>query len=187
MRKNILMIMAVALLAAWTPARSEAAGPQEAKKEQTKQEPTAKGTLQSSEKKDESFYRVDYVVSELDHGKRTNVRNFTLKVKDGERSSFHVGNQIPIAAAGGGFQYRDVGVRIDTWVKPTQDSGVSVSTRMEISSVAEPATTQAPITRSFSLEDNSLVEPGKPTLIGGIDDAASDRRYEVEVTVTKVK
>jgi len=34
---------------------------------------------------------------------------------------------------------------------------------------------------------DSLIPPAKPTVIGSMDDVASNHRYEIEVTATKVK
>jgi hypothetical protein len=31
------------------------------------------------------------------------------------------------------------------------------------------------------------VKPGKPTLVASMDDVVTNRRYEIEVTATKVK
>ena len=41
--------------------------------------------------------------------------------------------------------------------------------------------------RRLHLEDDTLVVPRKSAVVGSIDDVTADRRYEVEVTATKVK
>ena len=43
------------------------------------------------------------------------------------------------------------------------------------------------VTRHLDLEDDALVVPGKPGMVGSIDDVTAERRYEVEVIATKVK
>jgi len=49
------------------------------------------------------------------------------------------------------------------------------------------STPSTPVIRRLHLEDDTLVVPGKPAVVGSIDDVTADRRYEVEVTATKVK
>jgi hypothetical protein len=44
-----------------------------------------------------------------------------------------------------------------------------------------------PVFRRVSTNVTAAVSPGKPTLIGSMDDVTSNRRFEIEATVTKVK
>ena len=189
MSKKTLAIFVLTLVAASTTTQLRAASPQEPKSEQAKEQQSGKGVLQSSGR-NHDFYRVEYAIYELDHGKRTNARNFMLKAEEGSRSSFRVGNRVPIPSpSGSGFTFENVGVNIDSWVK-VGDTGVSLHSRININSMADSETANhptPPVFRSFELEDDSLVDPAKSTLIGGIDDAASNRRYEIEVTVTRNK
>jgi hypothetical protein len=41
--------------------------------------------------------------------------------------------------------------------------------------------------RTERTEVESIVRPGKPTLVASMDDVVTNRRYEIEVTATKVK
>lgn len=136
-----------------------------------------------------AFYRVDYSIYELEHGKRTNTRTYTLKLQDDDWVRSRVGNRIPITGADGKITYSDVGVNLDSRLRRNEDS-VWIRTTLEISSVAPPAgssTPSTPVIRNMRFEDTSPVELGKATLVGALDDATSDRRYEVEITATKIK
>src|ERR1700737_3271348 len=55
-----------------------------------------------------TFYRIEYVVTELDNGKAVNRRNYTLSISDGSQGSVRIGNRVPVSNAGGGFNYLDV-------------------------------------------------------------------------------
>jgi hypothetical protein len=44
-----------------------------------------------------------------------------------------------------------------------------------------------PVFRTERTEVESIVRPGKPTLVASMDDVVTNRRYEIEVTATKVK
>jgi hypothetical protein len=74
---------------------------------------------------------------------------------------------------------------------------VLLSTGFESSSVVAPERLKEqqgasgpvvpPVLRQVRFSGNSLVALGKPTVISTLDDVTSNRRYEIEVTVTKVK
>jgi hypothetical protein len=148
-------------------------------------------------------YRLEYVVREIERGKPVNMRNYVLMARsgrgtfNGDRASFRVGSRVPILMAstpkpeGASAQvtYEDVGMNIDCWVKEG-DQGLSVHTNLEMKSVADSKMSSVPSTpviRRFHIEDDTLVTPGKPGIVGYIDDVTTDRRYEVEVIATKVK
>lgn len=148
-------------------------------------------------------YRVEYIVREIEKAKPVNTRSYVLMAKagrgssPGERASFRVGSRVPILMAGrtklegaaASFEYEDVGMNVDCWVKEV-DQGLSVRTNLVMSGVANSEMSSIPSTpviRRFHLEDETLVAPGKPGMVGSIDDVTADRRYEVEVTATKVK
>ncbi len=185
-----LFLCAAALIALGATLCPSTARPQEATKQSKEsQKPTSPP----------NFYRVDYTIRELDHGKRTNTRNYTLKVEAGRGASFRVGSRIPVATghAPGSvpgdvlkpeFQYHDVGVGMDCTLREHADY-VWLGTKADLNSVAgsdSGSVASPPVIRSFRFEDTTVAPLGKSTLVGGIDDVFSDHRYEIEVTVTKI-
>jgi hypothetical protein len=144
-------------------------------------------------------YRVEYVVREIEKGKPVNTRSYVLMARSNlkgkaERAAFRVGSRVPILTSAGGppntqFEYHDVGMNIDCRLWDT-DKGLIVDTNLEMTSVANSEMSSMPSTqvlRHLHLEDDTLVVPGKPAIVGSIDDVTTDRRYEVEVTAIKVK
>lgn len=185
MRRRFLMILMSALVACGTTLPPSTGNAQDAKGEQSKDQAAERQT------KPPSFYRVDYSVSELDHGKQGNTRNYTLKTGEGEKgnSSFRVGSRIPVSTGGQQFQYYDVGVNLDCWLRD-YETYVWLRTKLELNSVAGSESANAaspPVIRRFQIEDVTAVAPGKSTLVGAIDDVVADRRYEITVKVEKIK
>ncbi len=150
-----------------------------------------------------TIYRVEYVVREIEKGKATNTRSYVLMAHSdrkgkSERAAFRVGSRVPILTSTGKtegvpatmqVQYYDVGMNIDCRLWDT-DKGLIVDTNLEMNSVANAemsSTPSTPVIRRLHLEDDTLVVLGKPGMVGSIDDVTADRRYEVEVTATKVK
>ncbi len=184
MRKAFLTALAAALIVAGF-ARAQ---------EPNKQDAAGKTTraAEPKESKPINVYRVDYAVHELEKGKRSNTRNYTLMVEPGDRASFRVGSEIPLAMGEKGLQlqYHRIGMNIDCVVRE-RDPYVLIKTMMDMSGVGSgeltSAPSSAPVLRQFSLIDDAKVILGKPTLVGAIDDVTANRRYEIEVTVEKTK
>jgi hypothetical protein len=101
-----------------------------------------------------------------------------------------VGDRVPYAIARDQFQYQDVGMNIDCHVVE-QENSLLLHFKLESSSVTahQPLSGESsnPVVGQVALEEDSEIPVGKPTLIGTLDDVGSNRRYEVEVTATKVR
>ena len=147
-----------------------------------------------------AVYRVEYVMREIEKGKPVNARTYVLMAHSdlkgkAERAALRVGSRVPLKspaegpAAPASYQYYDVGMNIDCTLWDT-DKGLIVHTNLEMNSIANSemsSTPSTPVIRRLHLEDDTLVVPGKSAVVGSIDDVTADRRYEVEVTATKVK
>lgn len=144
-----------------------------------------------------SVYRLDYVFSEVQNGKKINSRAYGTLVNVGERSSIRLGSRVPIATTQSPtdvikqFQYLDIGANIDCRVIRETDSGVALYTTVEMSSIApeQPGEnrTGAPIVRQTKMQLNNIVPLDKRTLIGSADQIDGTGRFDMEVTATKVK
>ncbi len=143
-----------------------------------------------------TVYRLDFVVRELEDGKRLNSRNFSLSARSDEWANLRLGSEVPVAS-GVQFQYQHVGINIDSRPEERDDGdGVLLGIRFESSSLVAPEKAKEqqgvsgpvpPVIRQVRFSGASLVTPGKPTVISTLDDVASNRRYEIAVTVTKLK
>jgi len=134
-------------------------------------------------------YRLEFSVREFDSGKRVNSRNYMMMATENEYARIRVGDRVPYQTTETQFQYQDVGMNIDC--RPREhESGVALEISVEFSSVApksEGASSFHPVIRSDRTTVQTVVAFDKPTLVASLDDVESNRRYEVEVTATKVK
>src|SRR6266478_5336705 len=76
------------------------------------------GVAQSSgdsKPKEPAIYKFDFTVYELQNGKKSNVRNYSMFLQEHRKGAIKVGNRVPIAAIvkDGVFQYIDVGLNIE--------------------------------------------------------------------------
>jgi len=141
--------------------------------------------------KNVSVYRLEFVVRELEDGKKINSRSYSMSVEDGGMGRVRVGNRIPFNTGKDQFQYFDVGINIDCRLRDHGSYILLYDTGIEISSIVkdESATggTPNPIVRQARSSVAAAITPGKPAVIASMDDVSSNRRYEVEVTATKIK
>ncbi len=184
MRKRFLTILTAAFIAGGMAFSLSTARAQETKEKQSKDVTAEK------QSKPPTFYRVDYSISELDHGKRANTRNYTLKVEgDRGNAGFRVGSRIPLSSGTPAFQYYDVGVNLDCGLRE-YETFVWLHTKLELNSVAGSESSNVatpPVIRHLQFNDTISASLGKAILVGAIDDVTANRRYEIEVTVEKIK
>lgn len=145
-----------------------------------------------------SFYKVEYVLRELQDGKTTNSRNYVMTIENNDRGEAKVGARVPVATSmspngnvPSQWQYMDVGLNIGCRAVG-HDDYVSLHTDIEISSFAlpeqqAPGASGQPVVRQMHTGMAAVVPLGKPTVIGIIDDVNSTKRYEVSVTATRLK
>jgi hypothetical protein len=139
-------------------------------------------------------YRVEFAITELDEGKKINSRTYSLVMQQGMLGKLRIGGRVPIATSTGSnsspaqFQYLDIGVNIDCTV---QERGgfVLMSSTIELSSLAQQREemTHQPVIRQAKSELNTILSPGKPTVVSSMDDPTGKGRFQLEVTATKVK
>ena len=134
-----------------------------------------------------NVYRVSYKVNEMENGKIINSRSYTLMAKAGDRANANIGSRIPVVFQGK-LDYHNVGMAFSCVIHPQQENLV-VHSEFNLNTLAEKEPTSTPlpppVMRQLFLKDDTVATIGKPAFVGSIDDVASNRRYVIEVTVTK--
>jgi len=134
-----------------------------------------------------SVYRVDFAVREKENGTTLNTRNYVMLLDDKGSGKVRAANRVPIVGEKGTV-YMDVGLNIDCDLRE-RDDDVSLRVWLEISDFAAPGQEKMnpPLLRTIRSEVQTGIPVGKPTVVSVVDDTATKRRYELEVTATKVK
>ncbi|MGH9627454.1 MAG: hypothetical protein ACRD7E_03700 [Bryobacteraceae bacterium] len=167
-----------------------AAGPGLAQEDKDKKVEVAKAATPAEQPK---FYRLDFLVQEVEGGKIVNGRAYSMIVSTasgGPPASMRTGNRLPIQA-GGNFQYFDVGVNIDCREVRELENRLSLTINADISSVVtgpeSTETTTAPVVRNTRWASGVIVPIKKPTIIFSSDDATSKRKMQLELTATPIQ
>ncbi len=138
------------------------------------------------------FYKLDFVVKELDDNKVISAKAYSTTVMADERNrgaSIRTGNRVPYNT-GAGFQYADIGVNIDCHQARELGTQLMLTITAEISSVpsdSEPAPNRLPMVRQNKWNSSVLVPIGKPATVFSSDDLNSKRKMQLDVTATAVK
>jgi len=186
MRKTtgIWRVAILGLMVAWAAAGS--AQDEVPAKSNAEAKGAAKG---SAEDKPVHAYRLDFSVNELDDGKKINTRQYSLNLNADDANEIKIGTRVPVESGHEQFQYMDVGTSIWCRIGERPD-GIPMSVRADISNFAIPEQgthESRPVVRQFKINASTLALPGKPMVIGSVDDPNSKRQFQLEVTVTKLK
>ena len=192
--KVILVLTLVSSLAAQQPAKD--ASDQPAKDQQSKKE-----VLAGREGMTENFFKLAFVMYELEDDKRTNQRDYMMIGRtDNQPSNIRVATKVPITTLEKGdekqYTYTDVGLNIRCFLKEQVDRRLQLHCDIEISSFIRPeqianatgnAGLAAPFLRTTRTDSWALLTLGKPAILTTVDDINSTKRMQVEVTATKLE
>lgn len=145
----------------------------------------------------QKFYKLDYVLRELDGNKEISKRSYTISMKAvHDDKQIRTGSRVPVAIGPGvnnqpQFQYMDVGVNIDTMTREDAH-GLSLEVTADLTSIAaneggSSTPYSPPLMRQAKIRGSVPVIPGKSTQVFSVDEPTSSRRFELSVTATQVR
>jgi hypothetical protein len=138
------------------------------------------------------FYKLEFVVKELQGNKILNARTYLAAASSGNQmSEIRAGSKLPYISKQGvttEYQQIDVGVNIDVHQVKEIDNRLSFSIMVEISSLAEgpSGATDHPVVRQNKWSSTVTVPLRKSTLLFSSDNVDSKSQMEVEVTAIPI-
>jgi hypothetical protein len=140
----------------------------------------------------QKFYKLEFVVKEVEGGKVLNARTYSTTVSTDPRESttqIRAGGKVPYQNPSGdskNFQYLDLGVNIDCRGIKEVERGLSLYVSADISSVPSDPAAPAAAIRQNRWSSTTLVPLKKPTLVFSSDDPMSKRQMQLEITATPI-
>jgi hypothetical protein len=141
-------------------------------------------------------YRLDFSLNEVQDGKRTNTRHYSLNLTAGSGDEIKIGTRIPVVAGSTDanvnppvtqFQYLDVGTNIWAFLREVGNE-LQLEVKGDVSDLDKgPNAGLPPIVRQMKISGTTLLVTGKPIVIGSMDDPNSNREFQLEVTATKLR
>lgn len=137
-----------------------------------------------------SSFRLDFVLCDVESGKRANERTFTFMVNEGAHGQLRSGTRVPVSLGDKGVQYMDVGLKISGRVLE-REGDVTLESEIEMSTFAMPEQAAEgkgnPVVRTVSETVSTRPVLGKAAIVSSLDDLNTRKRLQVEVTVTRLK
>jgi 3D (Asp-Asp-Asp) domain-containing protein len=134
-------------------------------------------------------YRLDFSVNELEDGKKINSRQYSMNLNSGDTNQIRIGTRVPVEAKQGEFTYLDVGTTIKSRLRE-RDNGLMLDVWCDVSNFAlsdQQNQSPHPALRQLQINASTMVLPGKPMMVGSVDDPNSKRQFQLEVTVNRLK
>jgi len=191
--KYLLLLAAVSVLATAQPPKKDAKDSVvystlvQDKKADTSASTQVKGDPEKTS------YRLDLKIYEVENGKRTNERDYSMVATfPGSWSSLKIGTRVPVTLKEAQTQYLDVGVDLRCRLYE-QYGKLFVNVTAEISSFAlpeqsaDPRSSTAPVVRNSNSNVESQVILGKPLIVASVDDVNSKKRTQIELTASKME
>jgi hypothetical protein len=140
-------------------------------------------------------YRLEFLVSEMEDGKKLNSREYSMNVNAGDQNEVKIGTRVPVEPKNGEFQYLDVGTSIWCRLRDRRDvtwlaNDVMLNVRSEVSNFAVPerqGQDSRPMIRQFKIDASTIAVVGKALIVGSVDDPGSRRQFQLEVTVARLR
>ncbi len=135
------------------------------------------------------YFRLDFVLKELDAGKVINTRAYWISVSTEAGAHIRAGDQVQMKIPNSNSTTSsDIGVSIDCRPPKLLGDEIALSVRADISSLAPNESSDLrPIMRQNQWDSTAVVPLRKPTVIFSSDDPASKRQMQLEVTATPIK
>lgn len=138
-------------------------------------------------------YRLTFTISEMESGKRIGVQHFAMIVSTGQRTVAKQGSRVPLVTGSttdgnSQVQYIDIGLNFSATLNEAAN-GAELSSKVEQTNVAEERSgvgPQDPVVRQTILENTSLLQPGKPLVLGSLDIPGSTRHLDVDVMMEPI-
>ena len=141
-------------------------------------------------------YKVDFTIRDTGDAGGKAGRKYSLLVNRAQKTTFKVGNRVPVATAGTGgvggngqFTYIDVGMNIECVVNDF-GSKFAIHGDLDISTAVMPEkgvnAAPAPTISQIRVSLDTTVVPGKPTVVAAFDDPVTSRKFDIDVAITKM-
>ena len=153
------------------------------------------GTCFAADAVPPKFYKLDFVVKEVDGGKVLNARTYSAVVATEVTSteqhpcSIRTESRVPYSTGMNSYTSADVGVNIDCQHVTDVAGELTLRVDADIKSMAQESATPAtlpPIIRQNKWSSNIIVPLKKPTVIFSSEDLTNKRQMQLELTATPI-
>ena len=138
---------------------------------------------------DGRFYRLDFVVKDLENGKVVNTRAWNLTIADLaplSNSSIRNNDRVPVPTGGGNQTYEQVGVNIDCRLIRAYSSQLQLMLSFELTGAA-PGDHAPPLLNTTKWSAGVVVPLRKTVTVFSSDSPSAKRQLQLELTATPLQ
>jgi hypothetical protein len=140
---------------------------------------------------DPKFYRLDFVLKELEAGKVTSSRTYSMNISPTQpfqTSSIRTGNNVLVPTGGeNSFNSVNLNVNLDCRATKGTDTSLMLSVTADITTLIPTATPGLPVTNRNSWNVGATLQLRKATTLVSADGATNKRQMQLEVTATPLQ
>ncbi|HEX4810547.1 MAG TPA: hypothetical protein VH325_16535 [Bryobacteraceae bacterium] len=152
--------------------------------------PVVATTKEAPAKPQPKFYKLEFIVEELDAGKVINARTYTAAGEtDNLPESIRTDSRVPIPNRPGSTEYQqvDLAVNIDFRGLTEQGNNVALHVSAEVRSIPQESTTAMNLVIRHNQWSSGVIVPiGKSTVIFSSDDVTTKHKTQVELKATPI-
>jgi hypothetical protein len=147
--------------------------------------------LAAAQTRPTAVYKAEFTIRDSGDPYAKAPRKYSMVLNDRVKSSFRVGNRVPMATGSGAgstqYTYVDVGVNIDcTLAEQETKVGLHADLDMSGAVISDKNPSANPTISQIRLNIDTTLAPGKPSVVASFDDPVTSRKFEVEVMLTKL-
>jgi hypothetical protein len=136
-------------------------------------------------------YRIDISINEMEDGKKINTRHYSMFENSGSRSRVDITTRVSVSTPQTPLEAISVGTTINCTVSETGDN-ITLWAHGDFNHLLMSPDDRdqhgaRPAVQQMSIDGSTLVTLGKPAVIGVVDDPSSNREFQLEATVTRLK
>jgi len=144
----------------------------------------------AQQKTETTVYKVEFNIHDGSDLRAKAGRRYTILVLNNSKSVFKVGDRVPYSTGNALYTYLDTGVNIDCFAREVGDK-LAMHAELDLSGVAPPekrppTSTPNPTVLQTKFVVDTVLNPGKPSVVASLDDPVSGRKFDVEATASKV-
>jgi len=136
----------------------------------------------------DKFYKLDFVMKEVEAGKVLNSRSYSVIIsgRESDRASIRTGSKVPFNS-GNMVQYADIGVNIDCIHVHELGDNLTMQVEADLSNIPQEQPGNPPVVRQDKWNSMVIVPLRKPTTLFSSDDPASRQQVQLELTATPIR
>jgi hypothetical protein len=124
----------------------------------------------------------------MEEGKKINTRHYSMYQNSGGWNRIDISSRVSVSTPQMPLETLNVGTTINCTLNESVED-IALQVRGDFSNLRSPDDQHSarPVVRQMSINGSTIVTLGKPAVIGVVEDPNSNRQFQLDATVTRLK